>query len=257
MIAGGEIVDMKTVAGAGAAALSRAPVRPAPPLRSWRRGSPRCRRVAGRSRRPAPPRSARRPTGRPRTPARSRRRRPVVRERQAAELVVQVRVGAGQIEHDVRQRARARGPARRRGGPGTRRRRCRAPGRCRATLARLDVRVVVLLVHRQREDARRRRRRSPPCRCRGARRGRRPRRARRGASADAHANRHGHVVEHAEAFAVAGEGVVEAAADVHGDAVGAVECEPGGGERAAGHQPEAVDDRRRAGNLELRELVGA
>ena len=43
------------------------------------------------------------------------------------------------------------------------------------------------------------------------------------------ADRHRHVVEQAEALAVAGEGVVEAAADVRGDAVVAVEGQPGGG----------------------------
>ena len=70
------------------------------------------------------------------------------------------------------------------------------------------------------------------------------------------ADRHRHVVEQAEALAVAGEGVVEAAADVRGDAVVSVEGQPGGGQGAAGHQPEALDDRRRAGNLEPGEVFG-
>ena len=84
---------------------------------------------------------------------------------------------------------------------------------------RLDLGIVGLLVHRQREDARGRRRRSaavplPWWTSRSTTAARPARRSR-----EHPADRHRHVVEHAEALAVAGEGVVEAAADVRGDAV--------------------------------------
>ena len=82
--------------------------------------------------------------------------------------------------------------------------------------ARLEERVVVLLVDREREDAGDRARRSSRCRCRGGRRSRRPRHARMRPVALKHADRDRDVVEQAEPFAVVGERVMQAAAEVDG-----------------------------------------
>ena len=62
------------------------------------------------------------------------------------------------------------------------------------------------------------------------------------------------VVEHAEAFPVVRESVVQSTAEVNGDTV--VQREPGGLDRSADHQPEAVRDFGGPGDLELCDLFG-
>jgi hypothetical protein len=66
---------------------------------------------------------------------------------------------------------------------------------------------------------------------------------------------HGHVVNHAEAFAVAGKRVVESTADIDSEAVfqGALSGE----NRSAGSQPESSDGRLRIGNFQAHALAGA
>ena len=68
------------------------------------------------------------------------------------------------------------------------------------------------------------------------------------------ADRHRHVMNHAKAFAVIGESVVEAAADVEGHAI--LEGMLGGQNRTARSQPESMHQLRRVGNLHLLLFAG-
>ena len=61
------------------------------------------------------------------------------------------------------------------------------------------------------------------------------------------ADGHGHIVDHAESFAVVGKGVVESAANADADLVG--QALAGCQDRSASRQPEGVDQVAREGNF--------
>jgi hypothetical protein len=63
------------------------------------------------------------------------------------------------------------------------------------------------------------------------------------------ADRHGHIVDHAESLAVVGEGVVKSSADVDGDFV--VQAMLRSEDRSAGGKPEGFDEIARVGNFHL------
>ena len=67
------------------------------------------------------------------------------------------------------------------------------------------------------------------------------------------ANGDGDIVDDAEALAVIGKGVVEAAAEVHRDAV--AKRLIGSQNRSSGHQPKAFDQRLAVGHLEFEFLA--
>ena len=69
------------------------------------------------------------------------------------------------------------------------------------------------------------------------------------------AKRDRHVVDETEPLAVIGEGVVKAAAEMHGDAL--LEGQPPGKCRAARANPRGVAQRRREGHLQHELLLGA